>query len=292
MAFPEWWTHATYPGSGSTLMPGITSPHATSSWDAASIPAPTLQVIGAGFGRTGTLSLRAALERLGVGPCDHMEPTLAQPERVALWQDAAARKRDRQPINWRPLLEGYRAAVDWPAAAFWQELSAAHPQSRVILTVRDPGRWYESMAATLFPLHRRIEQSAWARVLLHLTGLANPALRDAYRLTHDLVWRATFDGRFADRAHALHVFHTHERAVRAAIPPDRLLVFDVAQGWEPLCTFLGKPVPPGEPFPHINDTGSFQRRTRDEALRQSLRFGAPLLAGAAGIAALAHVLWR
>jgi hypothetical protein len=256
------------------------------------IPASSLEIIGAGFGRTGTLSLRAALERLGVGPCDHMEPTLAQPERVALWQEAAARRRDGQPVDWRPLLEGYHAAVDWPAAAFWRELSAAHPQARVILTVRDPGCWYDSVAATLFPLHRRVEESAWARALLDLTGLANPALRDGYQLTHDLVWDATFAGRFADRAHALRVFREHERAVRAAIPPERLLVFDVAQGWGPLCTFLGKPVPEGEPFPHINDTTSFQRRARDEALRQSLRFGAPTLAGAAGLLALVRIGWR
>jgi hypothetical protein len=148
------------------------------------------------------------------------------------------------------------------------------------------------MAATLFPLHRRVEESAWARALLDLTGLANPALRGGYQLTHDLVWDATFAGRFADRAHALRVFWEHERAVRAAISPERLLVFDVAQGWEPLCAFLGKPIPEGEPFPHVNDTPAFQRRARGEALRQSLRFGAPTLAGTAGLLALVRIGWR
>ena len=255
-------------------------------------PAQTLEVIGAGFGRTGTLSLRAALERLGVGPCDHMEHTLARPERVARWQEAAARRRDGRPVDWRPLLAGYRAAVDWPAAAFWRELSVAHPRARVILTVRDPARWYASMAATLFPLHRQVEESAWARALLDLTGLANPALRDGYQLTQDLVWESTFEGRFADRAHALDVFRAHERAVRAALPPERLLVFDVTQGWEPLCAFLGRPVPAGEPFPHVNDTQAFQRRAWGEALRQSMRYGVPALAGAAGLAALLGVIWR
>lgn len=260
--------------------------------DRGDTPASTLDVIGAGFGRTGTLSLRVALERLGFGPCDHMEQTLAQPERVALWQEAATLRAAGQPVDWRPLLQGYRAAVDWPGAAFWLELSAAHPRARVILTVRDPDRWYASMAATLFPLHRRVERSAWARMLLNLTGLAVPALRDGYQLTHDLVWDATFDGRFADRAHALRVFRAHERAVRTAIPPERLLVFDVAQGWEPLCAFLGTPVPAGEPFPHVNDTHEFQRHARFEALRHSLRFGAPTLAGAAGLLALVGVMWR
>lgn len=271
-------------------MPGTSGPSATSVREARDVPASSLEVIGAGFGRTGTLSLRVALERLGVGPCDHMDHTLAKPERVALWQDAAARKRDGQPIDWRPLLEGYHAAVDWPAAAFWRELSAAHPRARVILTVRDPVRWYESMAATLFPLHHQVEHSAWARLLLELTGLAEPALRDGYQLTHDLVWHDTFAGRFGDRAHALRVFREHVHAVQAAIPPGRLLVFDVAEGWEPLCAFLGKPIPSGEPFPHVNDASAFQRRARHEALRQSLRLGAPALAGAAGVVALSRVL--
>src|SRR5690242_17099239 len=108
-------------------MPGICSPGDTQTRVVADTSSSTLQVIGAGFGRTGTLSLRAALERLGVEPSDHMEHTLAQPERVALWREAAARRREGQPVDWRPLLEGYRAAVDWPAAAFWRELSAAHP---------------------------------------------------------------------------------------------------------------------------------------------------------------------
>jgi hypothetical protein len=273
-------------------MMGASTACETNAQHAIDIPSSTLEVLGAGFGRTGTLSLRAALERLGVGPCDHMELTLAQPDRVALWQEAAAQKRDGEPIDWRPLLEGYRAVVDWPAAAFWRELSTAHPEARVILTMRDPGRWYDSMAATLFPLHRRIEQSAWARMALDLTGLANPALRDGYQVTEDLVWQATFHGRFAERAHALHVFREHERAVREAIPPERLLVFDVAEGWAPLCTFLGKPIPPGEPFPHVNDTSSFQRRARFEALRQGVRFGLPTLAGVAGAVALLRVVWR
>ena len=169
-------------------MPGANARDNTSLRSGDDIPASTLEVIGAGFGRTGTLSLRAALERLGVGPCEHMAQTLEQPARVALWQDAAARRRDGRPIDWRPLLEGYRAEVDWPAAAFWRELSAAHPQARVILTVRDQDRWYDSMVATLFPLHRRVEQSAWVKLLLDLTALVNPALRDGYQLAHDVVW--------------------------------------------------------------------------------------------------------
>ena len=105
---------------------------------AAGVPSPTLEVIGAGLGRTGTLSLHAALERLGFAPCEHMTNCFAHPERFALWLEAARRKRAGEPIDWRPLFTGYRATVDWPGAYFWRELTAAHPEAKVILTVRDP----------------------------------------------------------------------------------------------------------------------------------------------------------
>ena len=256
------------------------------------VPAPALRAIGAGFGRTGTLSLRQAMHRLGFGPCDHMESNLAQPQRFALWREAAARKHAGQPIDWTPLLDGYRAAVDWPAVYFWRELAAAHPRAKVILTVRDPGRWYDSAEATIFRMHDRVEGSAWAKALLVLVGLARPEMRDGYRVVNDLVWQATFGGRFADREHALRVFREHVREVRHAIPPERLLVFNVEEGWEPLCRFLGVPVPRGEPFPHVNDTASFHRRAQDEAVSHILRLGGASVAGAAGVSALAWIAWR
>lgn len=199
-------------------------------------PAPALQVIGAGLGRTGTSSLREALVRLGFGPCDHMVVNFEQQERFALWDEAGRRKHAGEPIDWRPLLTGFRAIVDWPGAYFWRELTAAHPDVKVVLTVRDADRWYDSIRATIFTL-RDDELPAGPR---------------------DIIFTRTFGGRLADREHCQAVFAAHNRAVREAIDPQQLLVFDVKEGWEPLCAFLGAPVPEGEPFPHVNDTAAFK----------------------------------
>ncbi|MCD6031920.1 MAG: Sulfotransferase family, partial [Thermomicrobiales bacterium] len=165
-------------------------------------------------------------------------------------------------------------------------------QARVILTVRDPERWYDSSRATIFRMHQRVERSAWARALLALVGLAIPPLRDGYDIVNDIVWDETFGGRFTDREHALWVFRQHAPQVQTAIPPDRLLVFDVAEGWDPLCRFLGVPVPEGEPFPHANDRASFQRRIHGEAASHILRLGGATVAGAVGVSALTWLAWR
>jgi hypothetical protein len=116
------------------------------------VPSPTLQVIGAGFGRTGTASMRDAQVRLGFGPCDHMAENFEHQERFALWDEARQRKHAGEPINWQPLLTGFPAIVDWPGAYFWEELTAAHPEANVIPTVRDPKCWYDSISATIFTL--------------------------------------------------------------------------------------------------------------------------------------------
>lgn len=210
-------------------------------------PAPRLQVIGAGLGRTGTLSLRQALVRLGFAPCDHMHENFDHPERFSLWAEALRRKTASEPIDWRPLLAGYQAVVDWPGAHFWRELTAAHPEAKVILTVRDPRRWIESIQATIFPFLDRLDEDG------------GPALPGDVIRTH------TFDDRFSDHAHCQAVFAQHNQAVQETIAADRLLVFDVKQGWEPLCAFLGVPVPDQERFPHANDTAAFQA---DAGMRQ------------------------
>jgi hypothetical protein len=200
------------------------------------IPAVTLQVIGAGFGRTGALSMRAALVRLGFGPCDHMVENEEHPERFALWDEALRQKTTDEPIDWRPLLTGFQAIVDWPGAYFWRELTAAHPEAKVLLTVRDPERWVDSISATIF-------------------AMSDEQLPEGSR---DIIFTRTFNDRLTDRAHCLAVFARHVQAVRETTAPDRLLVFDVREGWEPLCAFLSVPVPENEPFPHVNDTASFQ----------------------------------
>jgi len=251
------------------------------------IPSPTLEVIGAGLGRTGTLSLHAALERLGFAPCEHMTNCFAHPERFALWLDAVRRKRAGEPIDWRPLFTGYRATVDWPGAFFWRELTEAHPKAKVILTVRDPERWYDSARATIYAATQGRNATPAARLLYGLMARANPHAGDGFRTVQETVWDGTMQGRFEDRGAAIRIFEQHNREVIATIPPRRLLVFDVKEGWQPLCAFLGVPVPAGKPFPHVNDMADFSRRQREQYLHIARMLlpalGAAVAGGAAGL---------
>ena len=257
------------------------------------VPSPTLKVIGAGLGRTGTLSLHAALERLEFAPCEHMTNCFARPERFALWLEAARRKRAGEPIDWRPLFAGYRATVDWPGAYFWRELVAAHPEAKVILTVRDPERWYDSARATIYAATHARNATLAARLLYWLVAWANPKAGRGFRTVKETVWDGTMGGTFENRDEAIRIFQEHNREVMAAVPAERLLVFDVKEGWEPLGTFLGVPVPADEPFPHVNDAADFNRRQRDQYLHIA-RMVLPALgaAVAGGATALALGLSR
>lgn len=233
----------------------------------AGIPSPALEVIGGGLGRTGTLSLHAALERLGFAPCDHMTNNFAHPRRFALWLEAARRKRAGEPIDWRPLFAGYRATVDWPGVYFWRELAEAHPEAKVILTVRDPERWYESARSTIYAASQARDDDLATRLIANLVAWLDPRAGHGFRVVQETVWDGTFGGQFADREAALAIFAAHNREVEATIPPGRLLVLDVKQGWGPLCAFLGVPIPEGEPFPHVNDAADFSRRQQGQYLR-------------------------
>ncbi len=202
-----------------------------------------LSVLGVGFGRTGTLSLKIALEKLGIGPCYHMMEVFRNPAHVELW-DAAA---DGESIDWDGLFTGYAAAVDWPACYFWRELAECYPDAKVLLTVRDAERWYQSVHDTIYQeLTRTIIED-------------DPLLQARRAMGRKVVLERTFGDRFADRAHALEVFRKHSEQVQAAIPAERLLVYEVSEGWEPLCHFLGLPAP-DEAFPRVNTTDSFRRR--------------------------------
>lgn len=194
-----------------------------------------LEVIGAGMGRTGTHSLKLALEMLGLGPCHHMSEVISRPEQKAMWRAVA---RGENP-GWDTIYEDYRSAVDWPTAHYWRELSAYYPEARVILSVRDPEKWHQSVVSTI------------ARTM-------GPD-SDPETFGTSVIAKQIFGGRIDDRDHAIAIHNAHNAAVRAELPPDRLLVFEAAQGWEPLCAFLGVDVP-DEPYPHSNTTGDFQAR--------------------------------
>lgn len=202
-----------------------------------------VEVIGAGFGRTGTLSLKLALEKLGFDKCYHMVEVFANPRHVAIWHEAT----HGEAVDWRALFDGYRASVDWPACNFWEMQLQAFPDARIILSERDPERWYESVMKTIYP------GSVAAR------ERGDPEQRAFVDMVFDLVWDGTFHGRVEDKEHAIDVYHAHNDYVKRQAPPDRLLVFEASQGWDPLCEFLGRPVP-DEPFPRVNTSEEFLAR--------------------------------
>lgn len=207
-----------------------------------------LEVIGAGFGRTGTFSLKMALERLGFGPCHHMVALFENPDRVRLWRKAAR----GESVDWNEVYRGYRSTVDWPGARFWRELTEHYPAAKVVLSTRDPEHWYDSVLGTIH------------RAAMDDSPLASPLLTEMRAMSREVVWDGLFDGRFTDRDHSLRIFNDHIEAVRGQLPANRLLVFEVAQGWKPLCEFLGKPVP-DEPFPRRNRREEFGPLLREHA---------------------------
>lgn len=212
-----------------------------------------LKVIGAGFGRTGTLSLKLALEELGLGPCYHMVETVAHPEHDAMWLSLAM----GETHDWRPILEGYASTADWPAVMIWKELAAAYPDAKIVLTVRDPQDWYASAAATIFA---RMQEARDAEILRArgVADSADPIRRRHMAMVNAVVAEQSFDGSL-DEANAIGAFNAHNDDVRRSVPPKRLLVYEVEQGWEPLCAFLGLPVP-ATPFPKINSMDDFAAR--------------------------------
>jgi hypothetical protein len=203
----------------------------------------TIKVIGAGFGRTGTLSMKAALEHLGLGPCYHMLEVRDNPDKADAWYDAA----QGNGADWNDILQGYQSCVDWPACYFWQPLAAHYPDAKVILTVRDEEAWWNSIGNTILHNMRSTDQ------------VTDPARLRMRRMSWHLIVDRVFKGILDDREHALAVYRQNIREVTEAMPQERLLVFDVAQGWVPLCEFLGLPVPDG-PFPRSNSTQEFHDR--------------------------------
>jgi len=196
-----------------------------------------VQLIGAGFGRTGTLSIKSALQRLLGGRCYHMAEVFTHQEHVSTWI-AAARG---DAVDYEALLHDYVATVDWPACAFWRELMVAFPTARVLLSVRPADQWYASYADTLHQI-----------MTLPPDAVAVPA---AMRELGEVVVQDRSFGpgyEFLGRAELIAAYERHNAAVRDEVPAERLLEFDVAEGWEPLCDFLGRPAP-DEPFPRRND---------------------------------------
>jgi hypothetical protein len=193
-----------------------------------------LRVIGAGFGRTGTDSMREALTLLGVGPCHHMFEVTENPVMKARWRAFMV----SGVPDWESLFEGYASAVDWPAAHYWRELMDVYPEAKVILTWRPAEDWWASFERTILRHYRNAEDRASVGVR---------------------IVEKVFGDRIGDRDHAIALYDENMRRVTGEVPPERLLVFRAGDGWEPLCAFLGVPVPE-MPYPHRNTQADMEQR--------------------------------
>ncbi len=193
----------------------------------------TLRVIGTGFGRTGTDSMREALTILGFGPCHHMFELSAHEEQKQIWRALAL----GAVADWPRLFAGYASCVDWPSASYWRELILAYPQAKVILTHRSAESWWKSFSSTILPA---IEKTT-----------------DPQNLLLTLIRDQVFGSKPGDKAHAMACYEANVKAVFETVPASRLLVHELGDGWAPLCVHLGVPVP-DVPYPSRNATGEFQ----------------------------------
>ncbi len=211
----------------------------------------TIKVVGAGFGRTGTLSLKSALEKLGFDKCYHMFEVHQNEGHVEEWR-ALARG---ESVDWDALFVGYQASVDWPSSTYWKEQLDHYPQAKVILSRRDPESWYDSVMNTIYPTSLAAREAN------------EPQARAAMDMVFEVIWDGTFDGRIDDKQHAIGAYLAHNQRVIDAVPVDQLLVFEAAEGWAPLCEFFDCPIPDAD-YPYSNSTVAFQERaqaTRDAA---------------------------
>src|SRR3954468_21981172 len=196
----------------------------------------TLQVVGAGLGRTGTHSLKLALERLLGGPCYHMIEVFGHPEHVDVWRRAAM----GEPVDWEALFDGYVACVDWPGASFWHELADAFPDAPILLSTRDSAEtWWQSASQTIFEVTRPMPEDG------------------GFAAMWDAITSARFTPKFFEHDQAVAAYERHNAGVRTEAPLDRLHQWQPGDGWEPLCRMLGVDVP-DEPFPHVNSKEEFR----------------------------------
>ena len=197
-----------------------------------------LKVIGSGLGRTGTMSTKLALQQI-LGPCHHMMEVFTHPESIPLWVEAG-----RGNPDWDAIFRDYVAMVDHPGCAYFEQLMHHYPDAKVLHTVRDPDKWFDSTQATIFNPDRPA-----------------PPEGTPMRTFFDQLY-AWYGGDMHDRGFMTDFFRRHTERVVASVPPERLLVFDVKDGWDPLCAFLGVPVPE-TPYPRENTTEQFQARSAE-----------------------------
>jgi hypothetical protein len=209
-----------------------------------------VKVVGAGVGRTGTLSLKTGLEVLLGRPCYHMLEVFGHPEHVAIWRAAA----EGDPVDWAALLADYGATSDFPACLFWPEILAANPEAVVVLSTRRTSEaWWESASQTIFAI---------------AGGDLPPEMADWFAM-----WRAVSSARFTsdwtDKNAAIAAYERNNAEVRASVPADRLVDWQAVDGWGPLCDALGLAVP-ATAFPHLNTREDFPHVDANTSVAEAL----------------------
>ena len=216
----------------------------------------SIKVIGAGHGRTGTHSLKLALEELGFGRCYHMSELLEHPEHIHHWEAIY----NGSSVDWDALFDGYQATVDFPGNLCHQKILNHYSDAKVILTVREPESWYNSVRTTT---NRVNFNKPWQMLSLGLQLPFSSYLQQLMRVfkLSFRYWQLAFDGKFKNKAYAIQKYLDYNQTVIDNIPADRLLLYNIRDGWEPLCSFLNVPIPNTE-FPHSNDRKSFHQLQR------------------------------
>jgi hypothetical protein len=213
----------------------------------------SIKIIGAGFPRTGTNTLRESLQQLGYVKTYHMKDLLVHPENLQYWQ----KLKETGTTDWEELYNGYEATVDFPCYPWYKEHMKRYPDAKVILTVRPFEKWHESVYSTIWQAQNPTEEQ---RLEMQVKVAANPRLLSVIKCVEfakQTIMEEHFQNRFLDKEFAEKIFHQHNEEVKAYVPAEKLLVFDVSDGWEPLCKFLGKPIPE-EPLPHTNKREDFK----------------------------------
>jgi len=255
-------------------------------------PKPKIQVIGAGFGRTGTASLQLALEELLGGKCHHMKEVFARPaSHLELWVQLSSGR----PVDLDELFDGCVASCDFPSCNIYHEMADHWPDAKVVLTIRDPEKWRESVLETIYFTRLVPFESFGASFFLAVNSVLMPRFVRLFKWMNVWIWERVFfkGGTVAtlqgDAGKALVQQRWAEwiADVKKNIPADRLLIFRVEDGWAPLCTFLNKPVP-DKPFPKVNDRNEFRKGI---VMMRAMWYGVPLLSLSA-IGGCAFWIWR
>ena len=206
-----------------------------------------MKVFGAGFGRTGTMSLKIALEKLGTGPCYHMREVITHPSHIKLWYDIS---RGGEYPNWNRLFSEFNSAVDFPVSLFYEQLINQFTDAKFILTLREFDKWYISTVNTIYKVPNILPD--WFKMVVY-------PIRMFIAMQVNLIWVGLFKNKFSDRESTKLIYYEHIECVKKIIPTEKLLIYNVKEGWGPLCEFLDVEVP-GIPFPKVNDTAEMLRK--------------------------------